>query len=777
MAIDPNAVSISVNDLDAVLANAITPSTFLIAVYNPTLITARKTQKVTVQNLLSLAVIPISQVTGLQTTLDSKLNTSDFTELFQDNLGSLVLDNGSLDVTYNDPANTFAISLVNDNGNPGNLKYYGTNGSGVKGWFDLPSGGSGSSTWGSITGTLSSQTDLQTALDGKQPVNVNLTTIAGLTPSTGQFLRFGTLAWESQVLTAGDIPNLSAAKITSGTLADSVIPASIARDSEVTAAITAHEGTRNHPTATTSLDGLLSAADKTKLDGVATGATANSPDATLLNRANHTGTQATSTVTGLDASLASKATPSDITSAITTHEASRNHPNATTSLAGFLSSTDKTKLDGIASGATANSTDATLLNRANHTGTQLSSTISDFTEATQDVIGALILDSGSLDATYNDPGNAFTINLVNDNATPGNSKYYGTDSGGIKGFFNLPTGGSINTLTFSNADRTILSSECTGTNLILRQTGTLSALRSVTLPAANSVNAGYVITIMDESGSTSWAFPISILAAGTNTIIGYTNSNPYRLELPYQSVRLLSDGTSKWTVLGDTTLQLPNSIYILDEVFNPIQVPAHLNTYNQYLGVFIQGTASIASDFFAIDSGNIGHCRGVSGTSSGSSAALISSLEQVVFGIGSIRYLARISVGNLATVAQDFITVTGIGNTMTDEPTSGVYFMYNRSISSNWLACTANGGTRTRIDTGIPVTTSWFKLSYEINAAGTSVTFYVGNTSVATITTNIPTSHLGFIPVLGRKTNGTTNIFLWRIDYWQFLFTPTNLRA
>lgn len=37
----------------------------------------------------------------------------------------------------------------------------------------------------------------------------------------------------------------------------------------------------------------------------------------------------------------------------------------------------KTKLDGIASNATANSSDATLLNRANHTGTQLSSTISD----------------------------------------------------------------------------------------------------------------------------------------------------------------------------------------------------------------------------------------------------------------------------------------------------------------------------------------------------------------------------------------------------------------
>jgi hypothetical protein len=50
--------------------------------------------------------------------------------------------------------------------------------------------------------------------------------------------------------------------------------------------------------ATTSAAGSMSSADKTKLDGIATAATANSADATLLNRANHTGTQAASTITG-----------------------------------------------------------------------------------------------------------------------------------------------------------------------------------------------------------------------------------------------------------------------------------------------------------------------------------------------------------------------------------------------------------------------------------------------------------------------------------------------
>lgn len=42
---------------------------------------------------------------------------------------------------------TVYVSLVNDSGSPGNSKLYGTNGSGVKGWYDQPSGGGGSDTW------------------------------------------------------------------------------------------------------------------------------------------------------------------------------------------------------------------------------------------------------------------------------------------------------------------------------------------------------------------------------------------------------------------------------------------------------------------------------------------------------------------------------------------------------------------------------------------------------------------------------------------------------
>jgi hypothetical protein len=60
------------------------------------------------------------------------------------------------------------------------------------------------------------------------------------------------------------------------------------------------------------------------------------------------------------------------------------HANAVAGgAAGFMTGADKTKLDGVAAGATANSSNATLLARANHTGTQTASTISDFNSASR----------------------------------------------------------------------------------------------------------------------------------------------------------------------------------------------------------------------------------------------------------------------------------------------------------------------------------------------------------------------------------------------------------
>ena len=74
-----------------------------------------------------------------------------------------------------------------------------------------------------------------------------------------------------------------------------------------------HTGTQSADTITDgTTNKTFTAAEKTKLAGVATGATANSTDAALRDRSSHTGAQAISTVTGLQTALDGKE-PADST--------------------------------------------------------------------------------------------------------------------------------------------------------------------------------------------------------------------------------------------------------------------------------------------------------------------------------------------------------------------------------------------------------------------------------------------------------------------------------
>lgn len=70
---------------------------------------------------------------------------------------------------------------------------------------------------------------------------------------------------------------------------------------------------------------------------------------------------------------------------------------------------EQTKLSGVASGATANATDASLRDRSTHTGAQPSSSISDFTEAVQDAVAAVLAAGTNVTLTYNDIANTITI--------------------------------------------------------------------------------------------------------------------------------------------------------------------------------------------------------------------------------------------------------------------------------------------------------------------------------------------------------------------------------
>jgi hypothetical protein len=59
-------------------------------------------------------------------------------------------------------------------------------------WDDVSTG---TIAWGSITGAISSQTDLQSALNAKQPLDADLTQIASITPTDGDLIQRVSGAW------------------------------------------------------------------------------------------------------------------------------------------------------------------------------------------------------------------------------------------------------------------------------------------------------------------------------------------------------------------------------------------------------------------------------------------------------------------------------------------------------------------------------------------------------------------------------------------------------
>ena len=121
----------------------------------------------------------------------------------------------------------------------------------------------------------------------------------------------------------------------------------------------------------------------------------------------------------------------------------------------------------------------------------------------------------------------------------------------------------------------------------------------------------------------------------------------------------------------------------------------------------------------------------------------------VVLGGGetTIAWHLRTPAG-LSDGTDTYTLYAGLGNGASSgaEPTDGVYFLYTHGTNSgNWVGKTANSSTRTSVNSNLAVVApAWVTLQATVNAAASSVEFFVNGVSIGTSSTNIPTS-----PVLG----------------------------
>lgn len=229
--------------------------------------------------------------------------------------------------------------------------------------------------WGAISGTLSAQTDLQSALDGKQASGSYQPLATVLTNTTASF----TTAQETKL---SGIATGATANATDANLRDRTTHTGAQDISTVTGLQTALDGKQPLATVLTNTTAAFTAAQETKLAGIATGATANTGTVTSVSGA---GTVSGLTLTGSVTTSGSltlggtlSLTSGDVTTALGFTPYNATNPSGYTTNTGTVTSVGGT---GTVSGLTLTGTVTTTGNLT--LGGTLAVTASNFASQTQ----------------------------------------------------------------------------------------------------------------------------------------------------------------------------------------------------------------------------------------------------------------------------------------------------------------------------------------------------------------------------------------------------------
>lgn len=142
---------------------------------------------------------------------------------------------------------------------------------------------------------------------------------------------------------------------------------------------------------------------------------------------------------------------------------------------------------------------------------------------------------------------------------------------------------------------------------------------------------------------------------------------------------------------------------------------------------------------------------------------------------GSLRQTWYVQVPTLSSGTERYALRMGFGDSITADYANGIYFEYDDSASANWRCKTASASTRTTVDSGVAVAAgTWVKLEIFTTNAATSFSFAINGTTVATISSNMPTTDVSpNMHII--KSIGTTSRLAY-IDYFVLAMTLSGTR-
>lgn len=292
-----------------------------------------------------------------------------------------------------------------------------------------------------------------------------------------------------------------------------------------------------------------------------------------------------------------------------------------------------------------------------------------------------------------------TLALVNDSVTPGNSKYYGTNSGGTKGFFDLPAAG-VGTVT-SIAAGTGLT---TGSTAPITSSGTISLADTTVTADTYGTAASVARFTVDAQGRLTSATSIAI-AITTSAITAGTFAISY-IGLSASSGGVVY-GTA--TAIGITAAgaagQLLQSSGTAAPVWTTATYPATAGTVDRFLRS--DGTNIVASTYALPNAiGALGTVLQSNGTN------IVASAYTIPISIGAANTFLR-SDGTNIVASTLVLPNTATTNTL-------LFTSATNTIST--LATTATGALVTDAS-GVPSLTSGTTPSRVLRTDGTTVAF------------------------------------------------------